>query len=126
MRIQKILIVDDSKVIQKMYEILLGQYTLMIVDNGLEALKRIASDSDIDLVILDLNMPALNGYDTLKKIKTHESYKELPVIVISVDASDGKKQDLLEAGAIACLNKPLNSQKLLPVIQALESSETPA
>ena len=60
----KILVVDDSKLMHKMFEVMLRQYPLVNAYDGQDGLKRLADHTDIDLVLLDINMPGLSGLET--------------------------------------------------------------
>lgn len=119
MQPRKILVVDDSKLIHKMFEVLLRQYTLVHAHDGLEALQCLGSDPGIDLILLDINMPRMSGLEFLGQMKADESLEHIPVVIIS---TEGKEEDTLrglEAGATAYIKKPFGNQELLEVIQRL-------
>ena len=119
MQPRKILITDDSKLIHKMFEVLLRQYNLVHAHDGLEALQCLGSHPDIDLVLLDINMPRMSGLEFLTHIKNESAYQDIPVVIIS---TEGKEEDTirgLEAGAAAYIKKPFGNQELLEVIQRL-------
>jgi len=116
---QKILVVDDSKLIHKMFEVLLRQYALVHSLDGLEALQALGNHADIDLILLDINMPRMSGLEFLNQIKANTAFKDIPVVIIS---TEGKEEDTvrgLEAGAAAYIKKPFGNQELLEVIQRL-------
>jgi two-component system, chemotaxis family, chemotaxis protein CheY len=116
---RKILVVDDSKLIHKMFEVLLRQFSLVHAHDGLEALQCLGTHSEIDLVLLDINMPKMSGLEFLNQIKSDNVFKEIPVVIIS---TEGKEEDTirgLEAGAAAYIKKPFGNQELLEVIQRL-------
>ncbi|MEL7061918.1 MAG: response regulator, partial [Acidobacteriota bacterium] len=81
MQPRKILVVDDSKLIHKMFAILLRQYTLVHAYDGLEALQNLGQHADIDLILLDINMPRMSGLEFLTQVKQDETFKELPVVI---------------------------------------------
>lgn len=119
MQPRKILVVDDSKLIHKMFEVLLRQFSLVHAHDGLEALQCLGTHSEIDLVLLDINMPKMSGLEFLNQIKSDNVFKEIPVVIIS---TEGKEEDTirgLEAGAAAYIKKPFGNQELLEVIQRL-------
>lgn len=119
MQPRKILVVDDSKLIHKMFEVLLRQYPLVHAHDGLEALQCLGNHADIELVLLDINMPRMSGLEFLKQIKSDETFKDIPVVIIS---TEGKEEDTirgLESGAAAYIKKPFGNQELLEVIQRL-------
>lgn len=119
MQPRKILVVDDSKLIHKMFEVLLRQYTLVHAHDGLEALRCLGTDADIDLILLDINMPRMSGLEFLTQVKADAAFMEIPVVIIS---TEGKEEDTirgLETGAAAYIKKPFGNQELLEVIQRL-------
>ena len=116
---RKILVVDDSKLIHKMFEVLLRQFSLVHAHDGLEALQCLGTHSEIDLILLDINMPKMSGLEFLAQIKGDTVFKTIPVVIIS---TEGKEEDTirgLEAGAAAYIKKPFGNQELLEVIQRL-------
>lgn len=116
---RKILVVDDSKLIHKMFEVLLRQFSLVHAHDGLEALQCLGTHSEIDLILLDINMPKMSGLEFLAQIKGDTVFKQIPVVIIS---TEGKEEDTirgLEAGAAAYIKKPFGNQELLEVIQRL-------
>ncbi len=116
MQPRKILVVDDSKLIHKMFEVLLRQYSLVHAHDGLEALQCLGTEPDIDLVLLDINMPRMSGLEFLTNVKANAAFSSVPVVIIS---TEGKEEDTirgLEAGAAAYIKKPFGNQELLEVI----------
>ncbi len=119
MQPRKILVVDDSKLIHKMFEVLLRQYSLVHCLDGLEALQALGNHADIDLILLDINMPRMSGLEFLNQVKADQAFDAIPVVIIS---TEGKEEDTvrgLEAGAAAYIKKPFGNQELLEVIQRL-------
>ncbi len=119
--LKKILVVDDSALIHQMYRLVLGRYQCDIVDamNGQEALDMLASQSDIQLVLLDINMPIMNGVQFLEKASALGLTKRFPVIVIS---TEGKEDDTirgLKLGAKGYLKKPFNPADLHDLIEKI-------
>ncbi len=116
---RKILVVDDSKLIHKMFEVLLRPYSLVHAHDGLEALQSLGTHADIDLILLDINMPRMSGLEFLNQVKRDNSLVDIPVVIIS---TEGKEEDTirgLEAGAVAYIKKPFGNQELLEVIQRI-------
>ncbi len=112
----KILVVDDSKLMHKIYEVMLRQYPIVYAVNGRDALTKLDADSDIDLVLLDINMPMMNGIEFLERLRADAEQADLPVIIIS---TEGKEEDTirgLEAGANAYIKKPFRSEEILDII----------
>jgi len=78
-------------------------------ENGQEALNRLDEDAAIDVVLMDLQMPVMSGDDALREIRaTEEAYRDVPVIMVTADADTGTSETLRQAGATACLTKPVD------------------
>src|SRR5205085_1126516 len=80
---RKVLVVDDSKLMHKMYEVMLRQYPLVYALDGRQALDRLREHADVDLVLLDINMPNMNGLEFLAQLRSDGAWPALPVIIIS-------------------------------------------
>ncbi len=120
MQPRKVLVVDDSKLMHKMYEVMLRQYPLVYALDGRQALERLHEHDDIELVLLDINMPNMNGLEFLAEMKADGAIAGTPVIIIS---TEGREQDTargLEAGAAAYVKKPFHSEEILDAIARLE------
>src|SRR5205823_4437483 len=82
----KILVVDDSAVAQGLYRVFLARYKnceIIPAGNGVEAMDRLTQEDGIELILLDLNMPVMNGFEFLQLIQNEPSYRSIPVLVIS-------------------------------------------
>jgi two-component system, chemotaxis family, chemotaxis protein CheY len=89
--LKKILIVDDSQLIHNMYKLITNRYHgCRIIDamNGLEALDILSKGSDFDIILLDINMPVMNGIQFLEKLHGENLYRHIPVIVISTEGRE--------------------------------------
>jgi len=122
--LNKILIVDDSQLIHSMYRLVLNRYkNCKIVDamNGLEALDVLSRENDFSLILLDINMPVMNGLQFMEKIKNENIYRHIPIIVIS---TEGKEEDTLRAlqlGAAGYVVKPFKPHMLYELIEKILS-----
>ncbi len=120
--LNKILIVDDSQLIHSMYRLVLNRYkNCKIVDamNGLEALDVLSRENDFDLLLLDINMPVMNGLQFMGKIKKENLYGHIPIVVIS---TEGKEEDTLMAlklGASGYVVKPFKPNMLYELIDKI-------
>ena len=120
--LSKILIVDDSQLIHSMYRLVLNRYkNCKIVDamNGLEALDILSRENDFNLILLDINMPVMNGLQFMEKIKNENLYSHIAIIVIS---TEGKEEDTLRAlklGAAGYVVKPFKSHMLYDLIDKI-------
>jgi CheY-like chemotaxis protein len=123
---RKVLVVDDSKLMHKMYEVMLRQYALVYASDGRQALDRLQEHADIDLVLLDINMPNMNGLEFLAQLRSDGSRSELPVIIISTEGREEDTARGLEAGATAYIKKPFHSEEIIEVISRLDAKGSAA
>ena len=119
---KKVLVVDDSKLLHRMFEMMLRQYPLVHAYDGREALDRLAENKDVDLILLDINMPRMNGLEFLAEIKKQAQYASIPVVIITTEGSEDDTHRGLEAGASAYVKKPFRNEELLGVINRLSAS----
>ena len=115
----KILIVDDNP---KYLEDALPMYgyEVAVATDGLQALKILSKDADtINLVLLDVMMPNMNGWDTLKAIRTNEKTKTLPVIMLTAVSEEQKIVSVLKISADDYIVKPFSLPNLLARIEAV-------
>jgi two-component system chemotaxis response regulator CheY len=118
----KILVVDDSKLMHKVFEVMLRQYPLVYALDGREGLSRLEEHEDIDLVLLDINMPNMNGLEFLAELRARQEWSGLPVIIISTEGREEDTQRGLEAGAVAYIKKPFRSEEILEIIAKTEAN----
>lgn len=120
--LSKVLVVDDSELIHNMYRLMLKKYPgcrMVSAKNGAEALDRLAVECDFDVILLDVNMPVMNGIRFLETVKEEGKYTGIPVIVIS---TEGKEEDTMRAlnlGAKGYIVKPFKSVDLHGLIEKL-------
>ena len=125
-KIRKVLVVEDSRLIHKMYEVMLRPCMLIAAHDGREGLTRLAENSDVDVIILDINMPHMTGLEFLSQVKAKPEIAGIPVIIVS---TEGKEEDVargLKAGAIAYLKKPFQREDLLKIIGRLTAAPASA
>lgn len=119
MQPRKVLVVDDSKLMHKMFEVMLRQYSLVYASDGRQALDRLREHPDIDLVLLDVNMPNMNGLEFLEQLKAGGGGDGMSIVIISTEGRDEDTARGLEAGASAYIKKPFHSEEILAVISRL-------
>lgn len=119
--LNKILVVDDSALIHQMYRLVMNRYNCKIADamNGQEALDILSLQSDIELILLDINMPVMNGLQFMEKAGPLGIVKKIPIIIIS---TEGKEEDTirgLKLGARGYLKKPFHPAGLHDMIEKI-------
>lgn len=116
---KKILIVDDSESIREIISMGLTNQGYEVIKgiNGLDGMKNLLLGGKVDLVITDLNMPVMDGITFLKEIRKQNEYRFTPVIVLTTESQESKKQEARTAGATAWIVKPFNNDKLINVIK---------
>jgi CheY-like chemotaxis protein len=125
LRPTKILVVDDSKLVHKMYEVILKDYPLVHALDGVEALQQLAGHPTVDLILLDINMPRMNGLQFLAHVKAHQLFRHIPVVIISTEGTEEDTLRGLKAGAAAYIKKPFQNEAILEVIGRLQAGTPP-
>ncbi|MHB1107651.1 MAG: hybrid sensor histidine kinase/response regulator [Lutibacter sp.] len=113
----KILIVEDDMIAKLYLEELLTNVSkeILIADNGYKALELCRKNSDIDLILMDIRMPEINGYEVTKQIRQFN--KEVIIIAQTAFAFSGDREKALEAGCNDYISKPINKNELVSLIQ---------
>jgi PAS domain S-box-containing protein len=109
----KVLIVEDNMVNQELLCMLLSEYSLQfsVANDGLEAIGLLQNDS-YDLILMDENMPNMNGIEATKIIKEMESVKDIPIIAVTANALSDDRDRFIEAGMDDYISKPIDSAEL--------------
>ena len=120
-RISNVLVVDDSPTMRRMVVTSLG--TLRAVKSsqagsGLEAIERLAIEP-IDLMVLDLNMPDMHGMEVIGFVRSHQAYRNIPIVVLTTKSEDSSRSEALAAGANLYLTKPFDPRQLADVVGSL-------
>jgi two-component system chemotaxis response regulator CheY len=119
MRPRKVLVVDDSKLLHRMFEMMLRQYPLVHAYDGREGLDALAQNGDVDLILLDINMPRMNGLEFLGVVKKDAKLAKIPVVIVTTEGANQDAEKGLAAGAAAYVKKPFRNEELLGVIEKL-------
>ena len=118
---KKLLVVDDdmrnafalSKILSE------KKMEILIANNGVKALEMLQEHNDVDLVLMDIMMPEMDGYETMKKIRSQEKYWNLPIIALTAKAMPEDKAKCLAAGANDYLAKPVEETRLFSMMRIL-------
>jgi len=115
-----ILTIDDSPSIRQMVKMTLSDagYNVLEAANGLEGYNK-ATTNTVNAVVVDLNMPVMNGLDFLRKFRTHAAGKGVPVVLLTTESDDDLKRQAREAGATGWIMKPFNPAQLLSVMKKI-------
>lgn len=124
---KRIVLADDSKTallfIRRCLEIIgLQDAEFIEAANGKEALARL-KENPADLLVTDLNMPEMDGTSLLRRVKANPRLNAIPVLVITSASNPAKAAELLELGAFAVLDKPINPNVLLTALGPLIAGE---
>ena len=122
---QPVLLVEDSRAVRSFVSSILesaGDYDVHEVENGFEALRALPR-TDFVLIVTDVNMPDVNGIELTRFVRGQAKFADIPVLVISTDASHPDTKRALEAGANAFLAKPFTAEQFLEAVARLRGGE---
>jgi two-component system, chemotaxis family, chemotaxis protein CheY len=113
-----IMTVDDSASVRQMVSFTLKDagYDVVEAVDGKDALQKI-NGASINMVITDLNMPNLDGIGLIRELRTKPAFKFVPIIMLTTESQDTKKQEGKSAGATGWIVKPFKSDQLLAVVR---------
>ncbi len=116
-----ILVIDDSKTTRNMVSFMLKKagYKVMTAEDGLDGLEKLYSSEYVDLVIVDVNMPRMDGFSFIKNVRQQESYRDMPIIILSTESEDEDIRTGLKLGANVYLIKPVSTDVLVKNVKML-------
>ncbi len=119
--LKKVLVVDDSALIHQMYKMVLMRYkcTIVAAKNGQEALSMIEKNPDTDLLLVDINMPVMNGLEFIRKVKELGTYEHIPIVIVSTEGKEEDTQRGLSLGAKGYVTKPVQPSDLHALIERI-------
>jgi CheY-like chemotaxis protein len=116
---KKVLIVDDD--MRNIFSLssALAEKDMIIIEaeNGKEALRQLEHNPDTNLILMDIMMPEMDGYEAMRLIRTDERFKSLPIIALTAKAMKGDREDCLKAGASDYISKPVELDKLFSLLR---------
>lgn len=112
-----LLVDDDMRNVFALTSVLEGkQIRVLFAENGIEAIEVLQHNPHIDLIIMDIMMPKMDGYEAITTIRTMPQYQDLPIIALTAKAMRGDRLKCIEVGASDYMNKPVDIEQLLSLI----------
>jgi len=117
---KKVLIVDDdTRNIFALTSVLEEHHMVILsADNGRDAINILQHEPDIDIVLMDIMMPEMDGMETIREIRKFAHLKDLPIVAVTAKAMKGDREKCIEAGAWDYLSKPVNTEQMMAVLRA--------
>ncbi len=117
---RRVLIVDDDmRNIFALTTVLEDhEMSILSADNGRDAIEILKTRPDIDIVLMDIMMPEMDGIETMREIRKIHSLKDLPIVAVTAKAMKGDREKCMEAGAWDYLSKPVDTEQMLSVLRA--------
>jgi CheY-like chemotaxis protein len=117
---RKVLIVDDDMRNIFALSTILEEHDMAIdsADNGRDAIRKLQEDPDVEIVLMDIMMPEMDGMETMRAIRKIPRLKHLPIVAVTAKAMKGDREKCIEAGAWDYLSKPVDPEQLLAVLRA--------
>ncbi|MBI4275777.1 MAG: response regulator [Rhizobiales bacterium] len=113
-----VLTVDDSRTMRDMLMLALADagYRVVQADDGVQGLEVLQNESP-DVIITDINMPRLDGFGFIEGVRKIERHRATPILVLTTESDDAKKQQARKAGATGWIVKPFDPDKLLDAVR---------
>jgi two-component system chemotaxis response regulator CheY len=124
---QRILIVEDSPTMRQLLVFALRrlrQVEIVEAQDGMDGLRKIAAEH-FDLALIDINMPVMDGLKLIRLIRSEEALRDVPIVVITTEGASEDRERALALGANEYLTKPVQSHRVLEVVQDLLKAQRP-
>ena len=116
---KKVLIIDDD--VRNIFALtsLLERYQMQIIyaENGRDGIGQLEADPDVNIILMDVMMPELDGYETTRAIRQQRRFQSLPIIALTAKAMQGDREKCIEAGASDYITKPVDTEQLLSLMR---------
>ncbi|RJO74031.1 MAG: response regulator [Myxococcales bacterium] len=115
---KKVLITDDDELVVLSLEALLTSegFSVQSAVNGVEAMAKVSQET-FDLIVLDVIMPGMTGFEICRAIRQLEGYKAVPIVMLTAKSSEADRQQGLKAGASRFLSKPIDPKQLVVALR---------
>lgn len=116
----RILAVDDSRTIRELVKAILAQlgHEVLLASDGDEAMA-IARETQVDLVLTDINMPRMNGNRLVYKLRCLEQYRDTPILMLTTESADFQKEKSKNMGADGWIQKPFDPERLEKAVNTM-------
>jgi two-component system chemotaxis response regulator CheY len=115
-----VLLVDDSTSIRNIIKgTLEREYQVIEAGDGLEARNRLEKGAAADVILLDVNMPVMDGLTLLRTVKADERWKRIPVLMLTTETKPERRQEAKDLGAAGWVLKPCDPEQLLAALKAM-------
>lgn len=119
-----ILVVEDSPTMRQLITFAMKRIAntkVIEATDGVDALKKLSSEK-VDLILADINMPVMDGLKLVSLVKNNQSYKDIPIIIITTEGAREDKERAMAIGANAYLAKPIQTQELIKLVNSFIAS----
>lgn len=116
-----ILVVEDSPTMRQLITFAMKRISnarVIEATDGVDALKKLSAEK-VDLILADINMPVMDGLKLVSLVKNNQSYKDIPVVIITTEGAREDKERAMAIGANAYLAKPIQTQELIKLVNSL-------
>ena len=121
MALYRCLVVEDSPMMRQLLVFALQrvrEVEVVEADDGVDGLRKLAG-AKFDLIITDINMPIMDGLKLVKRIRTDEAHKDVPIIIITTEGSQEDRQRALQLSANAYITKPIQAPQVIAKVKEL-------
>jgi two-component system chemotaxis response regulator CheY len=117
----KFLIIEDSPTMRQLIRFALNripQAEVIEASDGVDGLKKLSSN-EVDLILTDINMPIMDGLKLVSLVRGNDSYKDIPIVIITTEGAKEDRERAMALGADAYITKPIQSTNLLSTVKEL-------
>jgi two-component system chemotaxis response regulator CheY len=118
---KKILILDDTQSMRSLLAVTLKSLGFVVVEaeDGVDGWNKLTQNPDVDIIFTDMNMPNKNGVEFIKQVKSNASYLSIPIVMLTTESEEAKKNEGKAAGAMAWIVKPFKVENINAVINKI-------